>query len=284
FITLHAPGNSNGFYLGASNTGDSAPDSNGSTTFLFAGTSFSAPMVAGAISLLKAVRPSLTPAEIEALLRDNALPYPGNANFSQGAFGFTRSNCTSTACGVGLLNVLGALQATRALGNALPVANVQQSAVVASNGPFVLEGGLSTNTAGGSENLSFSWQQVFGNPVVLAGASTSTLQVQSGMAGNIAEFALTVTDTATNRSNTGVVRLANASVNERTFVPSATSGASGGTGVTTGSGASSSPAAVTATSNGGGGGGGALGLFGLIGLAALLQAHRRVSLSVYCKL
>ena len=94
----------------------------------------------------------------------------------------------------------------------------------------MLDAALSTNSAGGNANLTFSWQQVFGNPVVLAGTSTSALQVQSGMAGNIAEFALTVTDTSTNRSNTNVVRLANTGVNERTFTPSST----GGSGTSTG--------------------------------------------------
>lgn len=257
FLTLHAPGNINGFYAGASNTGTTTPNANGSTALLFAGTSFSAPMIAGAISLLRAARPSLTPSQIDGLLRNNALPYPANADFTNGVLGFTRRNCTATACGAGLLNPLDTLAAARALVNPLPVANVQQSAAVASNGPFVLNGGLSTNSAGGSNNLTFSWQQVFGNPVVLAGATTSALQVQSGMAGNIAEFALTVTDTASNRSNTSVVRLANTSVNERTFAPSGSS--AGGGSVTT-----------APTTTGGGGGGGALGFFGLLGFAGLL--------------
>ena len=251
FLTLHAPGNSNGRYVGASNTGESTPNPNGSSAFLFAGTSFSAPMVAGAISLLRAARPSLTPSEIESILRNSAWPYPANADFAQGLFGFARRNCTSTACGAGLLNVVGALQATRESSNALPVANVQQSAVVASNGPFTLNGDLSTNSAGSSANLSYSWQQVFGNPVALAGTTNSSLQVQSGMAGNIAEFALTVTDTATNRSNTSVVRLANVSANERTFTPSVDS--SGGD-------TSTSPSPVSAKPGAGGGGGGAGGV------------------------
>ncbi|VWX32666.1 conserved exported hypothetical protein [Limnobacter sp. 130] len=267
FLTLHAPGNSNGLYVGASNTGESTPNPNGSTAFLFAGTSFSAPMVAGAISLLRAARPSLTPSEIETILRNSALPYPANADFTQGLFGFARRNCTSTACGAGLLNVVGALQATRESSNALPVANVQQSAVVASNGPFTLNGDLSTNSAGSSANLSYSWQQVFGNPVALAGTTNSSLQVQSGMAGNIAEFALTVTDTATNRSNTSVVRLANVSANERTFTPSVDS--SGGD-------TSTSTSPVSATQGGGGGGGGAMGLAGLLGLGILLAVWRRI--------
>lgn len=272
FLTLHAPGNSNGLYVGASNTGGSTPSANGSTAFLFAGTSFSAPMVAGAISLLKAVRPSLTPSKIDTLLRNSARPYPANASNSTGLFG--RLDCTPTSCGAGLLNVLGAVQAARALSNPLPVANVQQSAVVASNGPFVLDAALSTNSAGGNANLTFSWQQVFGNPVVLAGTSTSALQVQSGMAGNIAEFALTVTDTSTNRSNTSVVRLANTAVNERTFTPSST----GGSGTSTGGSGTSTPSPTTtpvAASSGGGGGGGALGLPGLLAMLMLLGLWRQ---------
>lgn len=270
FLTLHAPGNSNGLYVGASNTGGSTPSANGSTAFLFAGTSFSAPMVAGAISLLKAVRPSLTPSQIDTLLRNSARPYPANASNSTGLFG--RLDCTPTSCGAGLLNVLGAVQAARALSNPLPVANVQQSAVVASNGPFVLDAALSTNSAGGNANLTFSWLQVFGNPVVLAGTSTSALQVQSGMAGNIAEFALTVTDTSTNRSNTSVVRLANTAVNERTFTPSST----GGSGTSTGGSGTSTPSPTTTpVAASSGGGGGALGLPGLLAMLMLLGLWRQ---------
>ncbi|MCR2745251.1 S8 family peptidase [Limnobacter parvus] len=280
FLTLHAPGNANGFYAGASNTGTTTPNANGTTARLFAGTSFSAPMVAGMVSLLKAVRPSLTPSQIESLLRNNALAYPANADFNNGLFGFSRRACTASACGAGLLNPLDSLEAARTLSNPLPVANVQQSALVGSDGPFVLNGSLSTNSAGGSNNLSFSWQQVFGNPVVLAGATTSALQVQSGMAGNIAEFELTVTDTATNRSNTSVLRLANASVNERTFVSSGGAVGTGGAGGTGGVGGSGVPRPTT-TAQGGGGGGGALGLFGLVAAWMLMGLYRKTDKCYY---
>ncbi|MEQ9107757.1 MAG: S8 family serine peptidase [Limnobacter sp.] len=258
YLTLHAPGNASGFYLGASNTGATTPSSD--TAFLFAGTSFSAPMVAGAVSLLKAVRPELTPSDIDGLLRNNALAYPPNADFTVNAGIVTRRDCTGISCGAGLLNPLATLAAVRSLATPLPVGNVPQSAVVGSDGPFSLDASLSSNSAGAAENLTFAWQQVYGNPVVLAGTTGSTLQVQSGMTGNIAEFALTVTDTSTNRSNISVIRLANSSVNERTFTPSGTGGGS-----TTGS---PTPA------SGGGGGGGALNLLGLLGLAGLLLAHR----------
>lgn len=269
YLTLHAPGNASGLYVGASNTGATTPNANGDTAFLFAGTSFSAPMVAGAVSLLKAARPALTPSEIDGLLRDNALAYPPNADFTITAGVATRRNCTGTSCGAGLLNPLATLAAARALASPLPVANVPQSAVVGSDGPFSIDAALSSNSAAVVENLTFSWQQVYGNPVVLAGTAGSTLQVQSGMASNIAEFALTVTDTSTNRSNTSVIRLANSSVTERTFTPSGGSG-----------GSTSTPPVVVSQ---GGGGGGALNLLGLFALAGLLLASRSVH-PYHCKL
>ena len=275
FLTMHVPGNANGFYVGASNTGDTTPNISGSTAFLFAGTSFSAPMVAGTISLLKAVRPSLTPSEIDSLLRNNALPYAGNADFTQGPLGFTRRNCTATRCGAGLLNPLATLAAVRALPSALPVANVPQSAVVGSDGPFVIGADLSSNSAGGATNLSFNWRQVYGNPVALAGTTSSSLQVQSGMVGNIAEFALTVTDTGTNRSNTNVIRLANGSVEERLFVPRTNVANTGNAGESS----SASPVAATQ----GGGGGGQLNLCGLLGLGLLLAAYRLTTKKTHCR-
>ena len=270
FLTLHAPGNESGAYLAASNIGTTTPMGDAAASVL--GTSFSAPMVAGTVSLLKAVRPSLSPTQIDSLLRNNALAYAPNADFSSGLLGLIRRNCSSTSCGAGLLNPLDTLQAVLELNNPLPVANVPQSAVVSSGGPFTIDASLSSNSTGGSSNLTFAWQQVFGNPVVLAGTSSNTLQVQSGMGGNIAEFALTVTDTTTNRSNTSVVRLANASVNERTFMPS--DAGSGGGGTPT-SGSESGGAATSTPATGGGGGGGALSLLGLLGMAGLFGFWRR---------
>ncbi|HEX4856913.1 MAG TPA: S8 family serine peptidase [Limnobacter sp.] len=270
FLTLHAPGDENALYLGASNTGNSTPNSGGTTAFRFAGTSFSAPLVAGAVSLLNAVRPGITPAEIDNLLRSTALPYAANAEVVDGVLGTFRRNCTASSCGAGLLNPLAAINAARALGNPLPVANVPQSALVAGNGPFTLDASLSSNSAGGASGLTYNWQQVRGNPVVLAGTTSSSLQVQTGLAGNVAEFALTVTDTASNRSNTSAVRLVSSTADERSIVSG--SGQTGsGVAPTGNTGESGAGATVTA---GGGGGGGGLSLLGLWSLLALLLVHR----------
>lgn len=264
YLTIHAAGNASGFYAGISNSGASTPVANGTLVALFAGTSFSAPLVAGTISLMKAVRPSLTSAQIDDLLLNSALAYPANADFSSGLFQPTRRNCSASSCGAGLLNPLGAINAARALPSPLPVANVPQSAVVGNNGPYMVDASLSSNSTGGFGNLTYRWQQVFGQPVVLAGAESSVLQVQSGLAGNVAEFALKVTDTVNNRSNTSVVRLVGNGVNERAFSPSVAVGESNGNGV----------AAIPVTSASQGGGGGAFGVYGLLALWAGLGLWR----------
>ena len=270
FLTLHAPGDAEAFYLGAGNTGSLGPNPSGTTALRYAGTSFSAPMVAGAVSLLNAVRPGITPAEIDNLLRSTALPYAANAEMVNGVLGTFRRNCTTSSCGAGLLNPLAAINAARALNNPLPVANVPQSALVGGDGPLLLDASLSSNSASGENGLTFSWQQVRGNPVVLAGTTSSSLQVQSGLAGNVAEFALTVTDTASNRSNTSLVRLVSSSVDERSFA--ANGGQTGGAAGPSGNAGESGGGAVA--SAGAGGGGGALSILGLLGLLALLLAHR----------
>lgn len=268
FLTIHAAGDANGFYASVTNVGMSTPAANGASAALFVGTSFATPLVAATISLMKAVRPSLTPSQIDTLLRNTALPYAANADFSGTSQQPLRRNCSATSCGLGLLNPLGAINAARdvanPLANPLPVANVPQSAVVGDNLPYTIDARLSSNSAGGPTNLTYRWQQVFGLPVTLAGAESSVLQVQSGLSGNVAEFALTVTDTTTNRSNTSVVRLVSNRANERTFTSGTEPGQGNSSGVTTRPG---EPPSI-------GGGGGAFGPYGLLALWAVLRRWR----------
>ncbi|HEX4880580.1 MAG TPA: S8 family serine peptidase [Limnobacter sp.] len=270
-ITIAAPGDANGRYTGASNPGlpNGQPDPNRNNAVLFSGTSFSAPMVAGAITLLKAVQPDLAPAQVVTILRSSARAYPTNANFTAGFFGgIRRGGCTPSSCGAGLLNPLEAISIARSQGNARPVANVPASMVVSSSGGVSLDASLSSNSAGGSGGLSFAWRQVSGNPVGLAGTSTSSVFVQSGLANNIAEIQLTVTDASTNRSNSASVRLVGSGVNEQTFRPRSTN--------VNEAPEPGSPSASGGGTSGGGGGGGGMGLLGLFGLAILVASWRRL--------
>ncbi|WER44819.1 MprA protease, GlyGly-CTERM protein-sorting domain-containing form [Cupriavidus sp. WKF15] len=74
------------------------------------GTSFAAPMVSGVVSLMLAVNPSLTPAQVTAALKSSARPHPS------GTF------CTTNpgVCGAGLLDADGALSAAAGTSTAAP--------------------------------------------------------------------------------------------------------------------------------------------------------------------
>jgi serine protease len=85
-----------------SNHGTTVPTTDDSE--LAAGTSFSAPMVSGVISLMLAVAPNLTAAQVRAALTSSAKPFP---------FG---STCSTATCGAGIVNAQGAVQAALALG------------------------------------------------------------------------------------------------------------------------------------------------------------------------
>ena len=79
-----------------SNTGTTTADE--PTYSNYAGTSFSAPHVAGAVAWLRSIKPSISPSEIRVALRATAKPNP------------TGTRCSvSVLCGAGLLNLASAL-------------------------------------------------------------------------------------------------------------------------------------------------------------------------------
>lgn len=92
------------------NTGDTVPAAHG--YFQYFGTSFSAPVVAGAVSLMLSVNPNLTYDQIVDGLRRSARPHvtspvPGVAACSSSNPG--RCLCTTQTCGAGILDVVQAL-------------------------------------------------------------------------------------------------------------------------------------------------------------------------------
>jgi serine protease len=102
--------------LSVGNSGDTTPGAPG--YFNYFGTSFSTPVVAGAASLMLAVNPALTAAQIEQGLRLSARPHvtsslPGVAACSDANPG--RCLCTTGTCGAGILDVPQALAYANAL-------------------------------------------------------------------------------------------------------------------------------------------------------------------------
>ncbi len=109
--------------LAVGNFGDTAPGAPG--YFSYFGTSFSTPIVAGAASLMLAVNPNLTAAQIEQGLRVSARPHvtsslPGVAACSNENPG--RCLCTASTCGAGILDVPRALAYAAAPGSYVPTA------------------------------------------------------------------------------------------------------------------------------------------------------------------
>jgi serine protease len=104
--------------LSIGNTGTTTPGAPG--YFNYFGTSFSTPVVAGAVSLMLAVNPALTAAQIEQGLRVSARPHvtsslPGVAACSDSNPG--RCLCTTATCGAGILDVPQALAYAEAVKN-----------------------------------------------------------------------------------------------------------------------------------------------------------------------
>ncbi|MDR0457438.1 MAG: S8 family peptidase [Burkholderiaceae bacterium] len=112
---LMAPGGAgesglpNDIMTSTSNTGTQGPVADAYAQA--AGTSFAAPMVSGVASLMLAVNPSLTPAQLISMLEQSARPFPSNAAYPACADGLASAcNCTAQTCGAGLLDANAAVQ------------------------------------------------------------------------------------------------------------------------------------------------------------------------------
>ena len=84
-----------------SNLGQSVPTTD--SVDLGNGTSFSAPMVSGTISLMLAVAPALTASQVRAVLASSAQPFPPG------------SSCTTAICGAGIVDAAAAVQAAQSI-------------------------------------------------------------------------------------------------------------------------------------------------------------------------
>ena len=103
FVDLVAPGGetyiSGNGVLSLSNTGESAPSAD---DYEYAqGTSMAAPHVAGVAALIYSLRPNITPARVEQLMKDSARSFPSG------------STCTSTECGAGIIDAAAVLRAVQ---------------------------------------------------------------------------------------------------------------------------------------------------------------------------
>lgn len=173
----------------ASNAGTTSP---GADNYGYKrGTSFSAPLAAGVASLMLSLNPALPPDQLVVRMRAGARPHTFTAGFgtcSGPAAG--ECNCTTVACGAGLLDADGAV--AQALS---PVALIADVGAPVPGAAITLDGRASTG-APGATLVSYQWSQVSGPTVALQSPGASTTAVTlSGGAGTFV-FRLAVTDNA----------------------------------------------------------------------------------------
>jgi len=160
------------------------------------GTSFSAPMVASAAALVRAVNNSLTPNQIILLVKESATPYPTNPAAPTCTVPTSVSppqdaecNCTTQTCGAGILNTAGAVVA--ALG---PLAVIETAGMIAIGATMSINGANSF-PGPGRTLAAFQWSitNIRGATPTIANPSSAATTLQIPAASEFT-LRLTVTD------------------------------------------------------------------------------------------
>ena len=176
-IDIAAPGgaqltanDSNGI-LSTLNTGLTGPSTD--AYVFYQGTSMAAPHVAGVAALMLAVEPTLTPAQMEAMLRASARAFPSG------------SSCTTANCGAGLLDAHAALLLAQLNQAVVEVRVADGSGAEPSDVLSFTIARIGTTTASltvqyalsGSATAGADYAALSGSVTIPAGASTATVVV-----------------------------------------------------------------------------------------------------------
>lgn len=174
-VALAAPGGSDEggtatMLLSTDNSGTAAPaaDSYGYKQ----GTSFAAPQAAGVASLMLAVNSSLSPRQLIERMKTGARPHVTlGALPACGTPGVGACNCTTSTCGVGMLDAHTSVQLANGPAVVIkPLVQVEPGAVV------TLDGSQSVAIPGASIT-SYQWVQVEGPPVTISSATSAVATV-----------------------------------------------------------------------------------------------------------
>lgn len=227
------------------------------------GTSFSAPLVAGAAALMHAVNAQLSPAQYITLLRETAAPFATSSatttticQSNSGAVQDSECICTTSTCGAGMLNTHAAVLAAErpyAVLNAPATIDPSSAVNISAIGSFA---------SNGRSVSAHQWSvlNVTGAAPTIADASqpSTTLQV-----GGASQFTLRVTVT----DDQGAQDTADVTIATSTAVPPPASPPA----------PTPNPPLGAAPSSGGGGGGGGIGGDWLLALcfAASMRLLRR---------
>jgi serine protease len=186
-VALSAPGGAQSFVGDASGIVSTSnlsattpsPTPGGDTYEYVQGTSMSAPHVAGVASLMLALNPALTPAQVRQKLRATARAFPAG------------SNCTTTTCGAGMLDATVALQS--AVNAVAPAANAgTDQAVMGSTTVALTADGSAAATP--ASIAAYAWVQVSGPSVTLSDPNAAAATFTAPAQGGGLRFQLTVVD------------------------------------------------------------------------------------------
>ena len=179
------------------NTGATTPGASTYTdqTFFNVGTSFSAPIVSGIAGLMLAVNGNLKSTQLIARLKEGAktyattsdtVPAPPVCHVPAGAGDIQNQECicTTAACGAGMANAFGSVNAALR-----PIASIVVQGAVSPGAALTLQGSGST-AANGQTIASFAWTR--GGASISSGPTANLTAPNSGTA----NACLTVTDSA----------------------------------------------------------------------------------------
>jgi serine protease len=174
------------------NLGTTIPGTNGYTneTNSNLGTSFSAPIVAGIASLMRAVNYNLTPAQLVARVESSASAFPANTGNLPVCpnLDSTTDECACPAsgqCGTGMANALSAVQAAQQ-----PIAAVSLPATISAGTTAVFNASGSAASCNRSI-VSYAWT-ASGGISIASGANAAQVSILPGNG----TLTLTVTDSA----------------------------------------------------------------------------------------
>jgi len=169
------------------NAGTTTPGAN--NYWFKQGTSFAAPLATGVASLMLAINPAITPAQLMARMQAGVRPHTVSGQLAAcGGVSASVCNCTTTTCGAGLLD------AERAVALATGPAAVIEAPATVEPGSTITLNGLSSAAIPGSTVVAYAWQQLEGPTVVLATAQAAQTAVTLTSQPATYVFRLQVTD------------------------------------------------------------------------------------------
>lgn len=216
--------------LTTTNSGTTAPGTNtysdGSNASI--GTSFSSPIVAGTAALMLSANPALTPTQVRTMIRSSARAFPT----SGGSAGTTACQapsateqlecyCTTSTCGAGMLDALGAV--TLAAASGTTAALVFATPAAPTPGVNVVLDGTTSVAAPGRTITGYQWSLVGTSSIASLQAPTNGATVTANTSGGGSfTVRLTVTD------STGVQASADRTVTVAAATVSGSSSGGGG--------------------------------------------------------